>query len=371
MLAQSAIPPPDPLGLPAPAWLLQILYLLTLSIHIVFMNFVVGGSLLTVANRIAAIRGNQFFHLLNDRIGKAIPPAISLTITFGVAPLLFVQALYGHLFYTTNILLGHWWLAVVIALLAGFYMSYLHTRTGPLWWLLSIPTALLFVYIAVVFTANAQLLANPDRWLTMGDNDLLGAMNDRQFWPRLMHNLGGAMVISGIWVAWLGRASAKRFGMPFSHRAIRYGMGLTVVFVLVQAVVGGWYLLTLQINELVAIFDFSNLAAWLFVVALIAVAVLLMTAMMPLIDPRRGTLVLPTAAAGIVLIGMVTVRERLRTFQLEGHFQLSQWDVRAQWSPMLLFFGTLVVALAVLIWLKLAWNRAANSRGSEMNHEGD
>ena len=38
-----AIPQPDPLALPAPAWLLWALLLLTFFLHVIPMNLVLGG----------------------------------------------------------------------------------------------------------------------------------------------------------------------------------------------------------------------------------------------------------------------------------------------------------------------------------------
>ena len=55
------------------------------------------------------------------------------SLTTGVAPLLFVQVLYGHFFYTANILLGWRWLAILGVLIVGFYAVYLldgTTRKG-------------------------------------------------------------------------------------------------------------------------------------------------------------------------------------------------------------------------------------------------
>jgi len=45
-------------------------------------------------------------------------------ITAGVAPLLFLQLLHQHRFYTANLLLGPRWMAVVPALVVGFYALY-------------------------------------------------------------------------------------------------------------------------------------------------------------------------------------------------------------------------------------------------------
>ena len=102
------IPNPDPVGLPAPAWLLQVLLLLTFVLHLLAMNFLVGG---VVFMGLAFRRGKKspFFATLGDRLSKALPPTMAMTITLGIAPLLFLQVLYGQAYYTTSALIAWLW----------------------------------------------------------------------------------------------------------------------------------------------------------------------------------------------------------------------------------------------------------------------
>lgn len=57
-------------------------------------------------------------------LATRLPVAVALTITLGVAPLLFVQVLYGQFFYTSSILLGYVWLTLLLILLLGYYGYY-------------------------------------------------------------------------------------------------------------------------------------------------------------------------------------------------------------------------------------------------------
>ncbi len=50
---------------------------------------------------------------------------LSMAITAGVAPLLFLQIIYKKEFYTANLLLFHRWMAILPVLIIGFYLSYL------------------------------------------------------------------------------------------------------------------------------------------------------------------------------------------------------------------------------------------------------
>ena len=114
------IPPPDEFGLPAPPWVFQSLLILTFALHLVFMNFVLGGMLIQA---VALCRRNAgpTMRALIEILSSTMPVAVSFTITTGVAPLLFVQVLYGQFFYTSNILLGFIWLSILVWLIHAFY----------------------------------------------------------------------------------------------------------------------------------------------------------------------------------------------------------------------------------------------------------
>jgi len=48
----------------------------------------------------------------------------------GVAPLLFLQVLYGRLFFTSSILMAGFWLAVVPLLIVAYYCAYVVAFRG-------------------------------------------------------------------------------------------------------------------------------------------------------------------------------------------------------------------------------------------------
>ena len=93
-------------------WLwFQVLLIVTFFIHMILMNFLLGGSLLTA------------WDLLTGKVEKkasgSIPTLVALTVNFGVPPLLFVQVLYGHLFYSSSVMLAVPWILVGLFLFAG------------------------------------------------------------------------------------------------------------------------------------------------------------------------------------------------------------------------------------------------------------
>ena len=119
------IPDVDPLPLPGPVWLFKFLLLFTFTLHLVAMNCALAGGIAAVLN---AVRGRNPLHPFSRRLAgelsRMLPVFLALTITLGVAVLLFVQVLYGNLLYTSSILIGVFWLSVIALVMAAYYCYY-------------------------------------------------------------------------------------------------------------------------------------------------------------------------------------------------------------------------------------------------------
>jgi hypothetical protein len=113
-----------PFGLEGPTAFYLVLYLSTLLIHIVFMNYVLAGSAYLAAHSVFRGRTNDESPLA-ELLRDWMPFMLSAAITAGIAPLLFLQVLYQERFYTANLLLFSRWMAILPVLIAGFYLSYL------------------------------------------------------------------------------------------------------------------------------------------------------------------------------------------------------------------------------------------------------
>ncbi len=121
----SLIPTPD--TIPAPAWLFLVLDLVTFTLHILVINLILGGSLITLYNRM--VRGGEARQaaLHAPATGK-LPTLFAIGINLGVAPLLFLQVIYGHLFYTSSVLMAVYWILVIPFLILAYYGAYIHSR---------------------------------------------------------------------------------------------------------------------------------------------------------------------------------------------------------------------------------------------------
>lgn len=112
-----------PLNLPLPTAAYLTLYLATLVIHVVFMNYVLAGASYLLLTSPSG-RDRDDVSIWRKLLIDWLPFATGLAITAGVAPLLFVQILYQTEFYSANLLLFHRWMAILPILIACFYLLY-------------------------------------------------------------------------------------------------------------------------------------------------------------------------------------------------------------------------------------------------------
>ena len=87
------------LAVPGPYWLFTLLHWLTFALHLIAMNLLFGGLVILLISK-----KSPFRKLMFDTETRLFPTVMAATITLGVAPLLFVQVVYGKFFYTATIL---------------------------------------------------------------------------------------------------------------------------------------------------------------------------------------------------------------------------------------------------------------------------
>ena len=208
------IPLADPLPLPAPPALLWALLQLTFLLHLVAMNVVLGGTLLALHWRFSRREeGAPQRAALLAFFAKALPVAVAATVTFGVAPLLFVQVLYGRLFFTSSILMAWFWLAIVPLVILAYDGAYLLAFRGE-----ALGRArgvagivmLLFAVVAFLQVSNATRSIRPDTFVDAyraSERGLNLNLGDPTFWPRYLHVLLGAGAIRS---SGTGRSAAAR-----------------------------------------------------------------------------------------------------------------------------------------------------------------
>src|SRR5208282_4489114 len=123
------IPYPDPMPLPAPVWLLRTLLLLTFFLHVLFMNCLLGGAAVALVCTLRR-KSSAFSARLAGDLGRLLPTVFAFTITLGVAPLLFLQVMYGQFLYASSILIGVPWLAIIGIVILAYYGVYFFSMKG-------------------------------------------------------------------------------------------------------------------------------------------------------------------------------------------------------------------------------------------------
>lgn len=351
------IPQPDPLPQPAPTWLLWCLLLVTFVLHLLPMNFVLGGSLIAAVARIRGrAPGQGHARQLSAWIGKAMPVAIAATITFGVAPLLFVQVLYGRLFFTSSVLMAGFWLAVVPLLIAGYYGAYLISMKGASRWATSAGVGWLlvgvFLAIAFVYVNNMSLMLRPDRFVELyraGGQGLHLNLSDATLGPRYLHMVLGALAVAGMAIiihgAWV-RARDEAFGTW----AMRHGASWTAGATALNMIVGFWWLLALPRPTLIELMSRVPAVALFAGVTTGFVTLSLVVLAARAADPAPAAR-WATAGLLVTVVLMVVSRDQLRTVSLTaGGFEPTTW-VAPQWGAIAVFVGLLVAGLAVVAWM--------------------
>ncbi|MCP4685604.1 MAG: hypothetical protein GY867_09175 [bacterium] len=154
---------PDYNFLSAPLWLVTALHIVTLTLHFLAMDFVVGGL-------IAVLWGgftDRWNNPVVQKFIKLFPSALAATVTFGVAPLLLAQLVYHRQVYSASIVSGWFWLLIVPAVIIGYYFLYgpsfgkgSGSRKGT-YLLLAMLT---FVYVSLVYSSVFSLAENPDQY---------------------------------------------------------------------------------------------------------------------------------------------------------------------------------------------------------------
>ncbi|MCA8970090.1 MAG: hypothetical protein KDC95_09915 [Planctomycetes bacterium] len=159
---------PFPFGLPFASAFYEALLALTFSMHLVFAQLVLGGTSWLVILGIKNAQHDNVARTLRDWL----PFALGIAITLGVAPLLFLQIVDKQGFYTAGLLGSHRFMAILPALIVGFYLLYLQKKLGDTaqrsWRvLLPILTLAAFAFTGYSWSEQHALAQDRDVWVSM------------------------------------------------------------------------------------------------------------------------------------------------------------------------------------------------------------
>ena len=197
------LPPLDAIPAPAPIWLLKGLLWATFAVHLVLMNLTLGGSLLSA---VYAFRGEEKHRSVAKALAQALPFTMPFTISFGVAPLLFIQVLYGPLFYTSSILMATPFLAIIGVVIVAYYLMYLlgwrWSSLGRSQGWIAAAVFVLLGYVGFTYTHVFTLMLDPSRYRALylaSPGGLSNHFSDPTVFPRLTPSAARSALIDCRW----------------------------------------------------------------------------------------------------------------------------------------------------------------------------
>lgn len=330
--------------LSAPLWLVTALQLLTLSLHFVAMNFLLGGVII-VAQGGCRGQGNDPMLV---RLARLFPIAMAATVTLGVAPLLFLQLVYPRQAYAAAIVSGWFWLLVVAAVLIGYAALHLCAGTGEKYGRVNLSALLIalvgLVYVSVAYGSIFAMAERPDLIRELYAQDQSGlvwnpAVGD--YVLRWLHMVAGAVTVGGFCVGMLGRNEAQTY---------RLGKSFFVAGMALASVLGIAYLLSLL----------PILGAFMRTPAIWGLTAAILLSLGSLHFFFAKNFPVSGAMLFVSLFGMVYARHAVRLLKLADQFDPISWRVAPQWGPFILFLVCFVMALAVVAYMLRLFLRTAS-----------
>lgn len=250
---QTPVPNDIPLDLPLPEWLLIVLLVVSFLLHIVFVNLMLGGSILTLWAQIKGLKDKDYDSLAHE-IAKTITVNKSLAVVLGVAPLLSINTLYTLYFYSANVLTGLMWISIIPMVAIAFLLTYLHKYTWkslennkPMHIAIIGLAVLVFLFIPLIFLTNINLMLFPEKWGTI--QGFLSALMLPNVFPRYLHFIFASFAVTGLFLFWyIGRKNypfEEHFVTLTRYEVKKKAYSLTLAASVAQFIMGPLVLNTL------------------------------------------------------------------------------------------------------------------------------
>ena len=337
-LIPSALPIPIEWG-----WF-YLFQVLTFILHILVMNVMLGASIIALVHN---VRGKRDSEPLTKTISVKLPFTIAFAVNFGVAPLLFMQVLYGQFLYTSSVLMAVYWLGVVGLVIAAYGSAYVYdfryNALGSLKTLFIAVTALCLLATGFIFTNNMTLMLNPEAWTAYVDNagGTILNLSDPTVLPRYLHVVASSTALGGLALALLYQ---RRKDDPQAGRWVRHGMNWYAFSTVVQMALGLWFLTALP-ERVSRLLLGGSLPHTLVFAAGARLGIFSIS------NALRYN-VRTTAIISVTTISlMVYLRDMVRDAYLSPYLDLGKRVVTGEYSPFILFVLTLVAGVAVIAWM--------------------
>ncbi|MBI4864792.1 MAG: hypothetical protein HY815_31730 [Candidatus Riflebacteria bacterium] len=350
------------IGLPVPAWFIELFRALGFTLHEVPMNLWYAGIVVAmVFYRVGGVHARRF----SSRLMSQMPVIIALGVNFGIVPLLFIQVGYGQIFYPATILMAWFWLGVVALLIPAYYGIYIYAsglgREGdsmaPIKRFVGWASAVCFIAIGFIFSNALSLMENVPSWSELWlrhsfHGAALGTalnLTDVRLVPRWLLMFGLALTTTGVWIAVDSAWFARGESADYRSWARRYAFRVHTLGALWFGVAGAWYsLCTWSPRTIREMF----LGGWAVLTVVTALSVLGPW----LLLRRKGEIGRPRAAliglAQLLVLGLNAVsRQVVQRHEIRPYYDLATQATDVQWGPLVGFLAAFGVGIAVVGWL--------------------
>jgi hypothetical protein len=366
------IPTLDPNPLPAPYWVFKLLLVVTFFLHILAMNFMLGGAVLALVAKWRSKNRETNNRVFFDVV-KKLPSFLPATITLGIAPLLFVQVLYGQFFYTSSIIVAWPWFLVLVFLTVAYYGFYYVSfqggqNPGKAGSVMLLSVVLIFL-IGFVYSNNLTLSQTPSRWGAKYFANPAGwnlNLSEPTLIPRFLHFFTAAIAVGGLLLVFIALARWKR-DTEYARHIFQFGGKAFMYATMAQFVVGTWFLTSIPRDLRMLFLGDNALATVLLVVGVGGAigAIFLMSEALRRENVRLAAYYV-SGITGIVIFSMSVMRDMLRDAYLKPYFHPEQFVVNTQWSVFPLFLVLFVAG--VILWFVML-KRYGLSAGTKASAE--
>jgi hypothetical protein len=340
--------------LPAPVWLFKALHDFTFALHIAAVDLLLGGLVLAIA---FALMGRTEPAAM---IVHRLPNLMAFAINLGIPPLLFAQVLYGHAMAGSSVLIGTYWLAVIL-LLFGSYSGILiaarradrhRSWVGP-----AFAALLMVLTMAFIYSNNMTLMLQPQAWPSLHPANSSGFRlnsGDPTFIARWLFFIAGAFPVAGAGLALL--ALGRGLGEPTRRFLAQAGGVAIAAGILMQGTFADLVYVAQPQGVMAGVIGdplYGNGAYGWVISAVLLFAAGLRSVIASSHQAARKMMAIGAASLALLNVGaMVMVRDGIRDAALRAR-GFDVWDrpVAANWALVSLSFALVVIALGVIGYL--------------------
>jgi hypothetical protein len=359
----------DASGVPFYPVVFKFFMVLTFGLHIMFVNLVLGGVVVSIWARIKATPNSL---RLSKALARGSTINASLAMVLGVAPLLFVQVIYDPFWYTANSMSAYWAIAFLLILAVAFTASYVFYLSGSdkapgaSGWAVLALVALLAAAAVIHALSVEQLLPQMWKtWLISGQEVNASGKGLYAFeWHRFLHFIAPSIAMAGVYLmlyAWFFNGR-KDYDRAYLQETATLGANLALYATAAQIAIGLWWLFSVPM-------EFAFYKNPFFLVGAGMGAAFFLFLMTARANPIKNA---PVAAliAFLSIFLMSYAREALRmTYTGKVGYNIFDYKLSLDWGSTVLFLGTFVMGIVVMAYPILVAVQVAKN-GKESNNEG-